>query len=426
MRIQDLMETAMKRIKLWGLAGFAAALLTQHVGAQQPASFEVPESGQTLSAQDMRTLVGPVALYPDDLVGIILPASTYPLQIVQASRFLDALETDNTLQPDPDWDDSVVALLNYPEVLRLMDQNIEWTWALGEAVLDEQEAVLDGIQAFRRDALAAGNLASDDQQQVTQNDGLIEIAPANPEVIYIPYYEPASVVVVQPRPVIHYYTSAYPLYYYPYPYGYSFHASYFWGVTTAFSIGWHSHVLHVYDHYHHSHPYYGRVYYSPWYPRYHVRVSPYRNYDVWRPTPRPAARPRRVDTTVRAVASRERQNRPGTLRSGSLAPDARSRSANTLTSTRTSRAPASIQTREQTRERNSSPAARTQTRTGSDRGARPGNAAASRPSGGQGSQRLTPTPRSNAAASSSSPPGQARQNRTGSAQRYGSSATGCE
>ncbi|HMB72254.1 MAG TPA: DUF3300 domain-containing protein, partial [Gammaproteobacteria bacterium] len=164
----------------------ATALAFQPAIAQQPGAFEVPSSQASLGAADLETLVGPIALYADDLVGVVLPASTYPLQIVQASRFLDDYESDSSLEPDPNWDDSVVALLNYPEVLRMMDTNIEWTWALGEAVLDQQPAVLDAIQAFRGRAFEAGNLASNDQQVVTQDDGLIEIAPAEPEVIYIP------------------------------------------------------------------------------------------------------------------------------------------------------------------------------------------------------------------------------------------------
>lgn len=422
----------MKTIRLFGLAGLAATLLVQHIGAQQPASFEVPDSGDAFSVQDMRTLVGPIALYADDLVGIILPASTYPLQIVQASRFLDEFETDNSLQPDPDWDDAVVALLNYPEILRMMDQNIEWTWALGEAVLDEQPAVLDAIQGFRRDALAAGNLVSDEQQRVTDNDGTIEIAPADPEVIYIPYYEPERVVVVQPRPVIRYYTRAYPLYYYPYPYGYSFHASYFWGVTTAFSIGWHSHILHIYDHHHHSHPYYGRVYYSPWYPRYNVNINVYRRHDVWQPQPRRAARPRRIDSGVRSVASRERQSAPrSSTRSSSLVSD--QRRTNTRTNSRIVRTPA---TAAESRVRD-----RSRTATGAQTNARTTRAPALTPSralenargagnqapgardGQVSRQRLSVAPRSNAARANAA---QGRQERSGSTPRYGSGSQGAQ
>ena len=72
------------------------------------------------SADELEELIGPIALYPDDLIAIILPAATYPLDIVEATRFLDAREADPAIEPDDEWDDSVVALLNYPEVLRWM------------------------------------------------------------------------------------------------------------------------------------------------------------------------------------------------------------------------------------------------------------------------------------------------------------------
>jgi hypothetical protein len=73
-----------------------------------------------LSYAELQELVGPIALYPDELLAVVLPASSYPLQIVEAARFLEALELDSTLKPDPDWDDSVVALINYPEVVELL------------------------------------------------------------------------------------------------------------------------------------------------------------------------------------------------------------------------------------------------------------------------------------------------------------------
>lgn len=87
-----------------------------------------------LSDYELQELVGPVALYPDDLLAIVLPASAYPLQIASAARFIEALETDPSLQPDPDWDDTVVALSNYPEVIELLNDDLDWTYRLGEAV----------------------------------------------------------------------------------------------------------------------------------------------------------------------------------------------------------------------------------------------------------------------------------------------------
>src|SRR5690606_34333345 len=100
--------------------------------------------------------------------------------------------------------------------------------------------------------------------------------PADPEVIYVPYYEPKRVIVRQVVPVYHYYPWSYPVYYYPYPVGYSFYGfrtGFFFGVTTAFSIGWHSHHVHVHHHHHRGHPYFGRVYYDPWYVRRGLNIN---------------------------------------------------------------------------------------------------------------------------------------------------------
>lgn len=241
---------------------------------------------ELLGTEELAELVGPIALYPDDLVAIVLPAATYPLQIAQAADFLERLENDSSLEPDEDWDDSVVALLNYPEVVTMMNDDLSWTWQLGNAVLNQQADVVQAIGGFRDQAYAAGNLKSDDHQNVVVQEDAIEITPVDPEVIYVPYYEPAQVVVVQRAPVYHYYPYAYPVYYYPYPYGYSFSAGYFWGVTTAFTIGWHSHYIHQHHYYYPSHPYYSHHYYPRHYTRYYpparnpVRPAPYRaNYD---------------------------------------------------------------------------------------------------------------------------------------------------
>lgn len=220
-----------------------------------------------LSAVELEELVGPIALYPDDLLAIVLPAAAYPMQLIEAERFLEDLENDPALEPDPDWDDSVVALLNYPEVVALLNEDIDWTWRLGEAVVAQQSDVVGAIESFRDRAYAAGNLRSDDYQTVSRNDGVIEIEPVSEDVIYVPYYEPERVVVYQPRPVYYYYPRAYPVYYYPYSSSYHFDRGYFWGVTTAFSIGWLSDSLHVYHHSYYGHPYYGRSYWNSWWYR---------------------------------------------------------------------------------------------------------------------------------------------------------------
>ena len=271
------------------------------------------EDSAPLSATELEELVGPIALYPDDLLAIVLPASTYPLEIVQAARFLQQLESDSSLKPDESWDESVTALVNYPEVVQMMDDDIDWTWRLGEAVISQQAGVIAAVELFRDRAYAAGNLKSDEYQTVSLDEGAIEIEPADEEIIYVPYYEPAEVVVYQPQPVYHYYPRAYPVYYYPYPVGHQFSSGYFWGVTTAFTIGWSNHYLHVYHPSYFGHPYYGHHYYGHYYrrPSVHVynnyyvnnsyRTSQYnhRDGDYWRPRQRSGSRPYSNTSRVR-------------------------------------------------------------------------------------------------------------------------------
>ncbi len=117
-----------------------------------------------LTKEQLDELVGPIALYPDELVAIVLPASTYPLDIVQAARYLEKRKNDSKLKPDEEWDSSVLGLLNYPEVIDKMNTDQSWTWKLGEAVANQQQDVMDAIQQFRAKAHTAGNLESGDKQ----------------------------------------------------------------------------------------------------------------------------------------------------------------------------------------------------------------------------------------------------------------------
>ena len=183
--------------RLWlalGVLAAAAALVWLRPAAAQ----EEPAAVRIASVDELEELVGPIALYPDDLVAIVLPASTYPLQVVQAARFLEDRERDSSLQPDDEWDDSIVALLNYPEVVELLNDDLDWTYDLGTAVLNQRADVLNAIQAFRDRAYAAGNLRSDERQTVARDDGKSRSSLRTRKVIYVPYYEPERVVVYQP------------------------------------------------------------------------------------------------------------------------------------------------------------------------------------------------------------------------------------
>jgi hypothetical protein len=285
--------TALQAVRPWAKLWlvFGALAVSAGIATWRPAAAQDSPAVEIASADELDELVGPIALYPDDLIAIVLPASTYPLQVVQAERFLDDRARDANLEPDEDWDDSVVALLNYPEVVALMNDDLDWTYDLGTAVLNQRADVLNAIQSFRDRAHTAGNLRSDERQLVTQDDGAIAIKPADPQVIYVPYYEPERVVVYQTIPVYHYYPRRYPVYYYPYPASYVFDTGFFWGVRSWFSIGWHTHHVHVFDYGYHSHPYYGWRYYDPFYVRnVYLDINVNRGY-VWEPRHRYGGRP---------------------------------------------------------------------------------------------------------------------------------------
>jgi hypothetical protein len=203
------------------LAIFFLLAFTMHANVQAAA----------LSAAELDKLTGPIALYPDDLVALILPASTNPLQLVQADRYLEKRKADPKLPLDDKWDDAVKSLLNYPEVVKKMSADLDWTTALGEAVVADQTAVIESVQRFRRQAQSAGNLKSDTKQVVKVEQEVIIIEPADPQVIYVPQYNPATVVVYSPTPVYAYYPAPYPSYYYPYPPGAAMAAGVVWGAA---------------------------------------------------------------------------------------------------------------------------------------------------------------------------------------------------
>jgi Protein of unknown function (DUF3300) len=184
--------------------GVAATLLLVatvggSMGQPAPPPDAAPPAWSThwTSAQ-LEQLVAPVALYPDPLLGSILAASTYPLEVVEAARWLDdpahAALTGDALAAavaDQRWDTSVKSLVPFATVLRNMDSDLEWTEQLGDAFLAQPADVMDAVQRLRQRALAQGALESTPQQAVTTDQNLITIEPTNPDVVYVPYYLPA-------------------------------------------------------------------------------------------------------------------------------------------------------------------------------------------------------------------------------------------
>jgi hypothetical protein len=191
--------------------------------AQQPAPTQTSPPSQTdqtlLKPEQLEALVAPIALYPDALLANMLAAATYPLEVVEADRWIkenknlkgDALKT---AVDKKGWDDSVKALTATPSVLDMMSDKLDWTKDLGDAMLAQQADLMDAIQRLREKARSNNKLSTTKQQKVTvkQQEGkqAIVIEPTDPDAMYVPYYEPATVYGAWPY-------ADYPPYYFGYP-----------------------------------------------------------------------------------------------------------------------------------------------------------------------------------------------------------------
>ena len=218
----------MNRLTRWMVAWLFAALVIVPVGRAQDAAQPAP-----FKKEEIEQLVAPIALYPDALVAQILMASTYPLEVVSAARWSKANPNvkDKALEDamqKQTWDPSVKSLAAFPSVLAMLNDKLDMTQKLGDAFLGQQKEVMAAIQGLRAKAEKAGNLKSGKEQKVTteQEGGttVIKIEPADPQVVYVPTYNPTVVYGPWPYP-------AYPPYYY-YPPGYSAGSVFF-----AFTIG---------------------------------------------------------------------------------------------------------------------------------------------------------------------------------------------
>jgi Protein of unknown function (DUF3300) len=175
-------------------------------GTAHPSSMFAAPGATGQSTDRLEQLVAPIALYPDALVAQILAGATYPTQIVEADRWLkqnsnlkgEQLGTAVNAQP---WDESVKALTQFPSILDNMSTNLSWTSALGDAYFNEKDAVTATVQKLRKQAQAAGNLKSTKEQTVTAQAQTIVIQPANPQVVYVPVYNPT---VIYGAPIVVY------------------------------------------------------------------------------------------------------------------------------------------------------------------------------------------------------------------------------
>jgi hypothetical protein len=213
--------------RLFGLLVGTALLLAPVHAAEE----------KVFSEEQLDQLVAPIALHPDPVVAQILMAVTYPLEIVEAQRWLEKNKglTDQQLEEKSaaqEWDPSVVSMLHFPEVLKVLGENLDWTQDLGDAVLAQQPDVMAAVQRMRKRAEEEGNLKTTDQQEVVIEEDVIRIEPTE-EVIYVPAYNPT--VVYGPSWVP---TPYYPWYGYPsaywYPPGYAGAGVVTFGVGMAF------------------------------------------------------------------------------------------------------------------------------------------------------------------------------------------------
>jgi len=227
------------------LTAASAASLAPFVSAQTSteAAAATTDAAPGFSAEQLEQIVAPIALYPDSLVMQILMASTYPLEIVEAARWVEknpgltGKALDAALQ-EQNWDPAIKVMCGFPTVIAEMSDNLDWTRDLGDAVLDQKTELLDAVQRMRDKAYEAGNLKTTEQQVVTrQADKIIVIESKSPEVIYVPTYSP----VVVYGPSWYYPTYYYPALYVPPPPGYGlmlFGAGVAWGAYLHGGCSW--------------------------------------------------------------------------------------------------------------------------------------------------------------------------------------------
>ena len=157
-----------------------------------------PQQWTALGPDQLNQLVAPIALYPDALVAQVLAASTYPTQVTEADRFVESQagappQQIAEMADNMNWDPSVKALCAFPSVLSNMDRNLDWTTQLGNAYYNQPQDVMNAVQQMRRQAYSRGDLRSSDQLNVVYDPDDIVIEPANPAVVYVPYYDPWAI-----------------------------------------------------------------------------------------------------------------------------------------------------------------------------------------------------------------------------------------
>lgn len=242
----------MNRFMILGLTQLVVLLLSWSLVSAQDAGLRLEETLQpdapmppqneprpnrpAFTQPELDQMLAPIALYPDTLLSQILMASTYPLEVVEAARWSQAnpkLKGEQAVAQQV-WDPSVKSLVGFPQVLMTMDEKLPWMERLGEAFLAQQPQVMESVQQLRQKASAAGHLTSNEQIRVDQQGQSIAIQPANPQVVYVPYYNP--MMMYGP-----WWWSAYPpVYWGPWPgyvYGPGFGMGFGWGLGIGIGPG---------------------------------------------------------------------------------------------------------------------------------------------------------------------------------------------
>jgi hypothetical protein len=247
-RITDVLTQLLMLLFSWSLVFAQEEMPPQ----QEPAQQETPQqdapvtqqnvprqSRPAFTQQELDQMLAPIALYPDSLLSQILMASTYPLEVIEAARWSKAnpnLKGDQAVQAvaENTWDPSVKSLVAFPQILMMMDEKLNWMERLGDAFLAQQQEVMDTVQSLRQKASDAGNLKSNDQIRVDQQGQSIVVEPANPQVVYVPYYNPMEIYGPWWWP-------AYPpVYWAPWPgyfYGPRFGVGFAWGIGIGIGPG---------------------------------------------------------------------------------------------------------------------------------------------------------------------------------------------
>lgn len=226
-----------------------------------PSAAQSKQATNDFSQAELDQMLAPIALYPDSVLTHVLIAATYPLEVVQAARWLaqnPGLSGEAALDAisGRDWDPSVQALVAFPHIIKRLNEDLIWTQQLGEAFISNEVALLASIQRLRQRAYAQGSLKKMEHVVVEREREVIIIEPARREVVYVPYYDTRVVYG-------NWWWPSYPPVYWYEPAGYRSHVTFYWGSgftirpSFYFSVfDWHRHHVVVHHHYYHKPPRY--------------------------------------------------------------------------------------------------------------------------------------------------------------------------